>query len=115
MHSLPFFYKLTSRSSFAKQTSNLWHIKQQLQERLDHQCYIVDSFPMTTAHFERANESSNFKGEAGYGFCASKSETYYSFKEHLLINDKRNIANLTLTQALGSKREAVWEWVRNKK
>ena len=41
------------------------------------QCYIVDGFPMMTAHFKRANKSNNFKGEAGYGFCASKSETYY--------------------------------------
>jgi hypothetical protein len=39
---------------------------------------IVDGFPMTTAHFKRANKSNNFKGESGYGFCASKSETYYS-------------------------------------
>jgi hypothetical protein len=73
------------------------------------QCYIVDGFPMTTAHFKRANKSNNFKGEARYGFCASKSETYYGFKGHLLIDDTGNIANFTLTEASGSEREAVWE------
>jgi IS5 family transposase len=120
-HWLPWFPKLTSRSSFAKQASNLWHIKQRLQERLSQQssmhaqCYIVDGFPITTAHFKRANKSNNFKGEAGYGFCASKSETYYGFKGHLLIDDEGNIANFTLTQASGSEREAVWELVSNKK
>lgn len=70
------------------------------------QCFIVDDFPMTTAHFKRANKSKNFKGEAGYGFCASESETYYGFKGHLLVG---NIANFTLTEASGSEREVVWE------
>lgn len=120
-HWQSWFPKLTSRSSFAKQASNLWHVKQLLQDRLNErssmnaQCYIVDGFPMMTAHFKRANKSNNFKGEAGYGFCASKSETYYGFKGHLLIDDAGNIANFTLTEASGSERDAVWELVRNKK
>jgi len=44
------FPKLTSRSSFAKQSSNLWHVKQLLQGRLNEessvnaQCFIVDGF-----------------------------------------------------------------------
>ena len=73
-HWLPWFPKLTSRSSFAKQASNLWHVKQRLQERLDQksrmhaQCYIVDGFPITTAHFKRANKSNHFKGGVGDGF-----------------------------------------------
>ena len=56
-HWLSLFPKLSSRSSFAKQASNLWHVKQLLQSQLN-------------------NQSRNFKGEAGYGYCASKSETY---------------------------------------
>lgn len=120
-HWLSLFPKLTSRSSFAKQASNLWHVKQLLQGKLNEessmnaQCFIVDGFPMPTAHFKRANKSKNFKGEAGYGFCASKSETYYGFKGHLLVDDAGNIANFTLTEASGSEREAVWELVLNKK
>ena len=120
-HWQSWFPKLTSRSNFAKQASNLWHVKQLLQERLNErismnaQCYIVDGFPMETAHFKRANKSNNFKGEAGYGYCASKSETYYGFKGHLLIDDIGNIANFTLTEASGSEREAVWELIRHKK
>ena len=69
---------------------------------------------MKTAHFKRAKKSNNFKGEAGYGYCASKSETYYGFKGHLLIDDTGNITNFTLTEASGSEREAVWELVENK-
>lgn len=69
---------------------------------------------MTTAHFKRANKNHNFKGEAGYGFCASKCETYYGFKGHLLVDGAGNIANFTLTEASGSEREGVWELMRNK-
>ena len=120
-HWLSLFPKLSSRSSFAKQASNLWHVKQLLQNLLnnqssmDAQCFIVDGFPMQTAHFKRANKSRNFKGEAGYGYCASKSETYYGFKGHLLIDDTGNITNFTLTEASGSEREAVWELAEHKK
>jgi len=120
MHWLALFPQLTSRSSFAKQASNLWHVKQLLQGKLneqtsmDAQCFIVDGFPITTAHFKRAKKSKNFKGDAGYGFCASKSETYYGFKGHLLIDGTGNIVNFTLTEASGSEREAVWELVKGK-
>ena len=72
-------------------------------------CHIVDGFPITTAHFKRAKKSQNFKGEAGYGYCASKSETYYGFKGHLLVNGQGNITNFTFTEAAGNEKEAVWE------
>lgn len=71
---------------------------------MDAQYFIVDVFPMQTAHFKLAKKSRNFKGEAGYGYCASKSETYYGFKGRLLIDDTGNIANFTLTEASGSER-----------
>ena len=73
------------------------------------QCFIVDGFPMQTARFKRAKKSRNFKGETGYSYCASKSETYYGFKGYLLIDDTGNITNFTLKKAPDSEREAVWE------
>jgi hypothetical protein len=119
-HWLHFFPKLTSRSTFAKQASNLWHVKVLLQHKatgqnnLNSQYLIVDGFPIKTAHFKRAYNSQNFRGEAGYGCCASKSEIYYGFKGHLLIDSIGNITNFTLTEAAGSEREAVWELVENR-
>tara|TARA_B110000881_G_scaffold155996_1_gene138823 strand:+ start:101 stop:994 length:894 start_codon:yes stop_codon:yes gene_type:complete len=119
-HWLPLFPQIGSRSSFAKQSSNLWHVKQLLQAELSEksckksQCFIVDGFPIATAHFKRANKSANFKGDAGYGYCASKEETYYGFKGHLLVDDVGNIINFTLTEAAGSERDAVWELIQNK-
>ena len=114
------FPRLGSSSNFAKQANYLWHVKQLLQEKLtakqttNSQCYIVDGFPMPTAHFKRSQQSKNFKGEAGYGFCASKSETYYGFKGHLLVDIEGNIAGFTLTEAAGSERDAVWELMAHK-
>jgi hypothetical protein len=72
-------------------------------------CHIVDSFPITTPHFKRAKKSQNFKGEAGYGCCTSKPETYYGFKGHLLVDNQRNITSFTFKEAAGSEREAVWD------
>lgn len=117
-HWQSWFPKLSSRSSFAKQAANLWHVKQLLQMRLssthktNSTCYIVDGFPIATAHFKRAKKSQNFKGEAGYGYCASKSETYYGFKGHLLIDDKGYITNFSFTEAAASEREEVWPLVK---
>lgn len=75
-------------------------------------CHIVDGFPITTAYFKRAKKSQNFKGEAGYGYCASKPETYYGFKGHLLVDSQENITSFTFTEAAGSEREAVWEFTK---
>ena len=119
-HWIDLFPTLPSRSSFAKQASNLWHVKQLLQQRLSKksnvntECYIVDGFPISTAHFKRSQKSNNFKGDAGYGYCASKGETYYGFKGHVLVNDTGHITGFTLTEASGSEREATWELLDNK-
>ncbi|MBU2708459.1 transposase [Zooshikella marina] len=42
-------------------------------------------------------------------FGAYKSETYYGFKGHLLIDFHGAIAGFTLTPANDSEREAVWK------
>lgn len=71
-------------------------------------------FPITTAHFKRAKKSQNFKGEAIYGYCASKSETYYGFKGHLLIDSQGNITSFTFTEVAGrpvqSENASSWVW-----
>jgi hypothetical protein len=105
-----FFLKLQILEGFYSKKCKL-----DQQSSMHAQCYIIDGFPITTAHFKRANKSNNFKGEAGYGFCANKSQTDYGFKGHLLIDDKGNMASFTLTQTSRSEREAVWELVKNKK
>lgn len=108
------FPMIGSRSQFAKQATNLWAVKQKMQEKRmpsskQDSVHIVDGFPIEISHFKRAKSCRRFKGEASYGYCASKEETYYGFKGHLLVNLEGEISGFTLSEAKGSEREAVWE------
>jgi len=70
------FPDLPSRSQFAKQAANLWAVKQ---------------------HFHRARNARSFKSEAAYGYCASKGETYFGFKGHVILDFHGALAGFTLT------------------
>ncbi len=43
---------------------------------------IVDSMPIPVCKFGRGDFSKCFKGEASYGICPSKKQTYFEFKFH---------------------------------
>lgn len=112
------FPAIGSRSNFAKQAANLWIIKQQIQKKLATELgvfhdslHLADGFPMPVCHFRRANFSQIFAGEAAYGYCASKGETYYGFKGNLLINSEGVITAITVTQANIDERESLWDLV----
>lgn len=81
------FPNLPSRTTFVRQAANLWKIKQMLQKQLayelgafDDSLHIIDGFPIPVCHFARARRGKLFKGEAGYGRCASKNQVYYVLK-----------------------------------
>ena len=112
------FPAIGSRSNFAKQAANLWVIKQTIQKMLAAQLgafndplHLADGFPMPVCHFRRANFSQVFAGEAAYGYCASKGETYYGFKGNILINSEGIITDITVTQAHIDERESLWDLV----
>jgi hypothetical protein len=91
-HWFSLFPELGSRGNYAKQSANLWIIKQRIQASfaaqsgaLSDTLHMADGLPMPICHFKRAGFSSIFKGIASYGYCASKSETYYGFKGNLAI------------------------------
>ena len=119
-HWKSWFPKLGSRSQFAKQATNLWRVKQQLQalmvspSRRD-TVHLVDGFPLPVSHIKRAPGCQRFKGDASYGYCASKSEHYYGFKGHILVDLEGGISGLTVSQAHESEREAVWELTKGVK
>ena len=112
------FPAIGSRSNFAKQAANLWIIKQSIQKQLTTELgaihdslHLADGFPMPVCHFRRANFSQIFYGEAAYGYCASKGETYYGFKGNLLINSEGIITAITVTKANIDERESLWDLV----
>src|SRR5689334_327051 len=86
-HWSSWFPRLGSRANFAKHAANLWVVKQRLQQGLAKQLgafaddlHLADGFPILVCQFKRAYFSEIFRGEASYGYCASKDEKYYGFK-----------------------------------
>lgn len=109
-----------SRWSYAKQSANLWAIKQKIQasfakqnRALSDTLHMADGLPMPICHFKRAGFSSLFKDVASYGYCASKSETYYGFKGNLVISSEGMITDITVTPANIDERESLWDIVGN--
>jgi hypothetical protein len=100
------FPNLPCRTTFIRQSANLWKIKQMIQKELslslgalDDNLHIIDGFPIPVCHFARARRGKLFKGEAGYGRCAAKNQVYYGFKGHLVINGSGLISSLMITPA----------------
>ncbi|KTD60316.1 transposase (DDE domain) [Legionella santicrucis] len=119
-HWLDWFPGLGSRVNYAKQSANLWKIKQEIQAAFAKQMgaltdplHIADGLPMPVCHFKRAGFSSVFRGVAAYGYCASKSETYYGFKGNLVISSEGIITCITITPAHIDERESLWDIVEN--
>lgn len=117
-HWLGLFPKLSSRSAFVRQAANLWQYKELLQQRFAIQLgafadavHLIDGIPIPLCCFSRAPRCRSFKGEAAYGYCAAKKQTYYGFHGHLLISSTGVITGFSLTPANGSEREALWDIV----
>ncbi len=110
---------MKSRSAFVRQAANLWQYKELLQQRLANQLeaftapvHLIDGIPIPLCCFSRAPRCRSFQGEAAYGYCAAKKETYYGFHGHLLVSATGVITGFSLTPANGSEREALWDIVQ---
>lgn len=118
-HWWTWFPGLGSRSTFVRQAANLWQYKATLQQHIakqlgayDDDIHLVDGIPIPLCQFSRAPWCRSFRGEADYGYCAAKQQTYYGFHGHLLITVTGVITSFTLTAANASEREALWEMVQ---
>lgn len=118
-HWWAWFPRLCSRSAFVRQAANLWQYKALLQQDIAQQLgayeddvHLVDGIPIPLCQFSRAPQCRSFRGEADYGYCAAKKQTYYGFHGHLLITATGVITGFTLTAANASEREALWELVQ---
>ncbi len=112
------FPQLGSRSNYAKHAANLWVMIQKIQKALSEKLgafsdrlHLADGFPMPVCHFKRAHFSRIFSGEAAYGYCASKGETYYGFKGNLMINSEGVITEITAAPANIDERDSLWDLV----
>jgi hypothetical protein len=117
---LNFFPRLTSRTSFTRQCANLYALKQQIHEKmiLELKAYaakihVIDGFPLPIFRFGRAHVCKIFKGDASYGYCAAKKETYYGFKGEIVIDEKGIICAYTFAKANTDEREILWDITDN--
>lgn len=115
-----FFPKIPDRSNFVRQAANLYIVKGMLQQSLagtlcafEDSLHIVDGFPMPVCKFARAHFSQIFKGQANYGYCATKKEHYYGFRGHVVINSIGVITAATLTGANVDERDVCPELVES--
>ena len=76
---------------------------------LSQMCIRDSSMPIPVCEFGRSHFSKCFKGEASYGICASKKETYFGFKFHALTTVDGFLTDYVITPANIDDRNAVWD------
>jgi hypothetical protein len=113
-HYHAWFPGLGSRSAFVRQCAGLLPVKQWLLSRFfaSSRCdllHMQDGVPVPVMRYARARRDRCFKGEAAFGYCASKDEKYYGFLGHVTIDSEGNLSGFTLTPANGSEREVLRE------
>lgn len=113
-HWLEWFPKLGSYPNFCKQCANLWQINQQIMSKLKLQfgsdnIHFMDGFPIPVCRYARARRHKNFKGFAGFSYCAAKQEKYYGFKGHITINFSGMITGYTFAPANCDERDVAPE------
>lgn len=95
------FPELPDRGNFARQSANLWQVKQiffnYLTEHEDKWLQILDSIPIEVCKFVRANHTKLFKGSASYGKWFK--ETFFGYRLHLKITDLGMIKNFIVAPA----------------
>lgn len=70
---------------------------------------IVDSFPLIVNKFGRAYFGHRLREYSSYGYCASKKETYYGMKVHVVTDLNGNPIDYLLTKANVDDRDALHE------
>lgn len=83
--------KKAHRTTFVRQATNLWKLKERLWQRLlkrisyDSDLALVDSFPIPVCQFARAYRCRRFKGEAAFGKDTLTRQTFYGFRIHVRL------------------------------
>lgn len=110
------FPKLGDRTRFNRTKRNLHWVISKIRDYISSfmQSYsnnirIVDSMPIPVCEFGRAHFSKCFKGEASYGRCPSKKQTYFGFKFHALTTVDGFLTDYVITPANVDDRNAVWD------
>src|SRR3954463_6855217 len=83
-----FFPDLGSYQAFARQCAALSLIKQRILNLLfpaSDTIHLLDGFPIPVCHACRGHRCRTFRGEAVWGYGATKKEPFYGLRGHLVI------------------------------
>jgi hypothetical protein len=83
--------RLIHRTTFVRQSANLWKLKECLWQELltlaphDSTFAICDSMPLPACLFARAYRCRRFRGEAAFGKDTLLKQTFYGFRMHVRV------------------------------
>ena len=101
------------RSRFNRLVSALFTVIKTIRTKMprneNSECKIVDSFPLVVNKFGRAYFGKRLREYSSYGYCASKKETYYGMKVHVVTDLYGNPIDYLLTKASVDDRDALYE------
>src|SRR4051812_9513137 len=104
-----FFPDLGSYQAFARQCAALSLIKQRILNLLfpaSDTIHLLDGFPIPICHACRGHRCRTFRGEAAWGYCATK-EHFYGLRGHLVITLAGTAVAFTVTAANVDGRDVV--------
>jgi hypothetical protein len=93
------------RTTFARQSANLWKAKELLWQRLlaqtphDRGFALCDSMPLPACLFARAYRCRRFRGEAAFGKDTLLRQTFYGFRVHMRVCWPGMITRLSVAPA----------------
>ena len=109
----PKLVNYVERSRFNRLVSSLFTIIKAIRKNMPRnetcQFKIVDSFPLVVNKFGRAYFGKRLREYSSYGYCASKKETYYGMKVHVITDLYGNPIDYLLTKANVDDRDALYE------
>jgi hypothetical protein len=118
-HFAHFFPMLSAvhRTTFVRQSANLWKVKEALWQRLLRQSAgdallgIVDSFPVAVCKFARAPRCKGFRGLASFGKDHTIKQTFYGFRFHVRVCWPGLLTHVLIAPAHHSDLAAVEELI----
>jgi len=93
------------RTTFARQSANLWKIKESIWQELlsstphDPAFALCDSMPLPACLFARAYRCRRFRGEAAFGKDTLLKQTFYGFRMHARVCWPGVITRLSMAPA----------------
>ena len=109
----PELVNYVERSRFNRLVNSLMSvirsIRRELNKDTNSKYKIVDSFPLINNKLGRTYFVKRLRDISSYGYCASKKETYYGMKVHIITDLNGNPIDYVLTKANVDDQDLLFE------